>query len=214
MSTAPFFFPWNGVAVGDYTLTAHVETSLDLDATSDPVGVSVIPAPDSTFVPLGGTWKYLDDGSDQGRAWRDVGFDDSGWAEAAAPFGYGYGDEATVVGFGPDAENKFVITYFRNSFTVGDPSLYATIAGELDYGDGAIVYLNGTEVFRINMPPGVAQFDSLAPDAADYPPEPFTLNLSQLLAGVNVVAVEVHQGSVTSSDIRFDFLLQGEPAAN
>ena len=56
LSTAPFFFPWNGVwKVGDYTLTAHVETSLDLDATSDPVGVSVIPVPDSTFVLLGGT---------------------------------------------------------------------------------------------------------------------------------------------------------------
>ena len=119
-----------------------------------------------------------------------------------------------MVGFWPDAENKFVTTYFRNSFTVGDPSLYATIAGELDYDDGAIVYLNGTEVFRINMPPGMAQFDSLATGAADYPPEPFTLNLSQLLAGVNVVTVEVHQGSATSSDIRFDFLLQGEPAAN
>ena len=110
LSEAPFFFPWIGVTVGDYTLTAHVETSLGLEATSDPVDVSVIPVPDSTFVPLGDTWKYLDDGSDQGRAWRDVGFEDSSWAEAPAPFGYGYGDEATVVGFGSDADNKFVTT--------------------------------------------------------------------------------------------------------
>ena len=130
-STPPFAFPWIGVAVGDYTVTAHVETSLDLDATSDPVDVSVIPVPDSTFIPFGDTWKYLDDGSDQGTAWRDAAFDDSGWAEGPALLGYGYGDEATVVGFGPDAGNKFVTTYFRKSFTVDDPSLHVSLSGGL-----------------------------------------------------------------------------------
>ena len=64
------------------------------------------------------------------------------------------------------------------------------------------------------MPPGAAQFAAVAPDATDYPPEPLTLNVSQLLAGVNVVAVEIHQGTVTSSDMRFDLLLEGVPAPN
>jgi hypothetical protein len=72
------------------------------------------------------------------------------------------------------------------------------------------VYLNGSEVYRINMPPGVVGFDALASDAADYASEPLALNLNQLLPGTNVVAVELHQGNVASSDLLFDLRLEGE----
>lgn len=207
---APFTFVWNEVAVGDYTLTARATTSLDLEAMSDPVDISVMPVPESTFIPLGDTWKYLDDGSDQDVVWRDPAFDDTDWAEGRAQLGYGVGGEATEVGFGADAESKFVTTYFRKTFTVDDPADYASLRGLLTYDDGAIVYLNGTEVFRINMPAGTVGFDALAADAADYDPEPLALNLNQLLPGTNVVAVEIHQGNVASTDIMFDLLLEGE----
>ena len=55
-----------------------------------------------TLVSAGASWRYLDDGSDQGSAWRNPGFDDTGWASGAAQLGYGDGDEATMVGYGPD----------------------------------------------------------------------------------------------------------------
>lgn len=207
---APFTFVWNQVAVGDYTLTAHAKTSLDLEATSAPVSVNVLPVPESTFIRLGDTWIYLDDGSDQGTAWRAPDFDDAEWGEGRAQLGYGFGDEATEVGFGADAENKSVTTYFRKTFTVDDPADYARLTGALAYDDGAVVYLNGTEVFRINMPAGAVGFDVLAADAADYDPEPLVLNVNQLLPGDNVVAVEVHQGNVASSDLAFDLLLEGQ----
>ena len=206
----PFTFPGRQVAVGDYTLTARATTSLGLDATSAPVSVSVTSVPESTFIRLGDTWRYLDDGSDQGTAWRDAGFDDAGWQEGEAQLGYGSGDETTAVGFGPDAENKYITTYFRKTFTVEDPAEFTGLRGALTYDDGAIVYLNGSEVFRINMPGGVVGFDALAFDAADYAPEPLALNLNQLLPGTNVVAVEIHQGNVASTDLIFDLMLMGE----
>jgi len=84
---APFTFPWRDVAVGDYTLTAHVQTSLGLEATSAPVGVSVTSESESLLIRLGDTWRYLDDGSDQGGAWRDAAFDDAGWKEKSGAIG-------------------------------------------------------------------------------------------------------------------------------
>ena len=208
--TAPFTFPWRQVAVGDYTLTAHVQTSLGVDATSAPVNISVTSVPESAIIRLGDSWRYLDDGSDQGTAWRDAALDDAGWPEGEAQLGYGFSDEATEVGFGPDAENKYVTTYFRKTFTVDDPADYASLTGALTYDDGAIVYLNGSEVFRIKMPGGVVSFDTEAFDAADYAPEPLSLNLNQLLPGTNVVAVEIHQAGGASSDLIFDLMLEGE----
>jgi hypothetical protein len=67
-----------------------------------------------------------------------------------------------------------------------------TICAELIHDEGATVYLNGSEVYRFTMPSGVAGFDALASDAADYASEPLALNLNQLLPGSNVVAVEIH----------------------
>ena len=43
--------------------------------------LSMVDARAAVFIETGATWKYLDDGSDQGTAWRTSGFIDSGWAE-------------------------------------------------------------------------------------------------------------------------------------
>src|SRR5688572_12801431 len=68
------------------------------------------------LVARGATWKFKDDGSDQGTAWREVDFNDSAWTQGPAQLGYGDGDEKTVVSFGSDKNNKFVTTYFRHTF--------------------------------------------------------------------------------------------------
>src|SRR5439155_10245604 len=75
-----------------------------------------------TYIATGATWKYLDNGSNQGTAWRATSFDDSAWKSGAAQLGYGDGDETTVVGYGGNANNKYVTTYFRKAFNVADPS--------------------------------------------------------------------------------------------
>ena len=81
-----------------------------------------------TLVDQGATWRYLDDGSDQGIAWRDPGFEDSSWALGPAELGYGDGDEATVVDCGDcgvcPCDPKFTTTYFRHSFFVADASAF------------------------------------------------------------------------------------------
>ena len=174
-------------------------------------GGFLIPGPvhgATTLVPAGAVWKYFADGFDPGTVWRELAYDDSAWASGPAQLGYGDGDEVTVVGFGPDPANKYITTYFRRTFGVTNLGSIASLTVRLLRDDGGIVYLNGVEVFRSNMPGGPINFNSLAivstEDSIFYegqvPP-----NL--LLAGPNIVAVEIHQNSPASSDMSFDLEL-------
>ncbi len=178
--------------------------------------VAALPAAraDDMLLPAGSRWKYLDDGSNQGTAWTAPAFNDASWASGPAQLGYGDGDEATVVSFGPNPSNKYVTTYFRCSFTATNPGQYLNLALSILRDDGAIVYLNGVEVARANMSAGAFHYQTLAPHAIDSEGEDLfkliPVSPSLLVTGSNCLAVEIHQSSVTSSDISFDLELVGE----
>jgi hypothetical protein len=170
-----------------------------------------IDAQQSTLVPAGAAWKYLDNGSDQGTAWRAAAFNDSGWKSGLAELGYGDGDEATIVGYGPNSSAKFITTYFRRAFSVTNPSAYGALTLRVLRDDGAVVYLNGTEVFRTNMPTGTVTAATRASTALGNADETTyvtaSVNPGLLVAGTNVLAVEIHQANPTSSDISFNLEL-------
>ena len=132
---------------------------------SGPTGVIADASAPVTMIPPGSTWKYLDDGSNQGTAWHAIGFNDSTWKSGPAQLGYGDGDEATVVSYGPDPNYKYVTTYFRKSFTVANPATITDLTLQLIRDDGAVVYLNGTEIYRNNMPSGTISYNTLASSA-------------------------------------------------
>ena len=154
------------------------------------------------LIARGAEWRYLDDGSDQGTAWRAVDFDDAGWATGPAQLGFGDGDEATEV------DSGHITYYFRRSITVDNPDDIAGLELAILRDDGAVVYVNGTEVHRTNMPSGTITYQTFALSAAvenEFYEHEF--DSSSLVAGTNVIAVEVHQVSRTSSDVSFDFSL-------
>jgi hypothetical protein len=160
------------------------------------------------LIPPGATWKYLDNGSDQGTTWRATAFNDTAWASGPAQLGYGDGDETTVVSYGPNSGAKYITTYFRRSFNVADASAYLNATVRILRDDGAVVYVNGTEVFRSNMPGGTVGYQTLASAAIDdntFYSASFSPSL--LVDGANVVAVEIHQANGTSSDLSFDLEL-------
>jgi uncharacterized repeat protein (TIGR01451 family) len=165
------------------------------------------------LVAAGSVWRYRDDGSNFGAVWSGQNYDDSNWKSGPAKLGYGEGDEATVVSYGPNPTNRYVTTYFRQSFLVDNPSDFASLLLRLKRDDGAIVYLNGAEVFRSNMPTGAvssvtfAASQTVGADETNF----FTTTLSSnlLVSGVNLLAVEVHQDSPTSDDLSFDLELDG-----
>ncbi len=156
------------------------------------------------------SWTYWDRGN-LAPGWQGSTFDDSGWATGSAEFGYGDGDEATVVGFGPSASSKYITTYFRTQFTVDTVPQDLTVTMVVD--DGAVVYVNGVEAVRDNMPGGAVTATTRASATRDGQAEralrAFTLDPALLVPGTNTLAVEVHQASSSSSDISLDADLVG-----
>lgn len=167
----------------------------------------------TTLIPAGSTWKYHDRGNDLGSAWKESVFDDTAWTSGRAQLGYGDGDEITTVGFGPNAANKFPTVYFRKSFQVNGRSSVKGLRLRLLRDDGAVVYLNGLEAYRNNMPEGPILFTTRA-NATVSGDEELTafveniiLDHSALREGANVLAVEVHQVNASSTDLSFDLEL-------
>jgi glucose/arabinose dehydrogenase len=167
------------------------------------------------LVPAGSTWRYLDDGTDQGSAWRSSDFDDSAWQSGLAQLGYGDNDEATVVGFGGVTTDRHETTYFRHEFDVEAVDDVEQLLLSVLRDDGAAVYLNGTEVFRTeNLAPD-APYDALAnyrgATAIGGAEEDTFVNAiipgNLLVPGTNVLAVEIHQHSRSSNDLSFDLRL-------
>jgi hypothetical protein len=209
-TTDPFSLTWSNTPAGLYALTAIATDNSNARGTSAPVNITVNVASTpttNTLIALGSVWNYLDDGSDQGTNWISPTFDDSTWTNGPAQLGYGDNDEATTVGYGPDPNNKYVTTYFRRTFVVENPAFVQELVLHVLRDDGAVVYINGQEVLRLNMPPGDITYQMFASGAGDYPFDTNTVSFSGLVAGTNVIAVEVHQGSANSSDISFELAL-------
>lgn len=171
---------------------------------------------DVTVVSEGSSWRYNDTGTDLGTAWRSPSYDDSGsgWSQGDAQLGYGDGDEATVVSFGGDNNDKDPTTYFRRQFAAPSGDI-VSLKLRLVRDDGIVVYLNGTEIVRDNLPGGTISYGTTASTFVSDENESvffeFNVPVSELLPGAtNTLAVEVHQfaetqgGSVTSSDLSFD----------
>lgn len=166
------------------------------------------------IITMGALWKYLDNGSDQGTAWKDLNFDDSNWSSGLAEFGYGDGGEATIVSYGPNVNKKYITTYFRKHFDIDKASIYRNLTLRIQRDDGAVVYLNGNEIYRTNMPPGTILYNTLSAKALSGVDEiayqSTTIDANLLRDGDNVIAVEIHQANASSSDISFNFQLIGE----
>ncbi len=153
--------------------------------------------------------------SDQGTAWESPTFDDSSWLHGPSQLGYGDGDEATVTSY-VDADpntsgvQKNATTYFRRTFQVADASQYNGLIAHVIRDDGFVMYLNGVEVCRYNMPTGTITSTTWA--SSNVPDETvwndYTIALSQLKTGTNVLAVEMHQYANNSSDISMDVRLE------
>src|SRR5690606_5510592 len=100
--------------------------------------------------------------------------------------------------------------YFRKTFTVDNPANVASLSFDLLRDDGAIVYLNGNEVLRTNMPDTGSSYATAAKSCeGDASPIRFDINRSALIQGANTIAVSIHQCNQTSSDISFGLALHG-----
>jgi hypothetical protein len=151
-------------------------------------------------------WRFENTGKDLGTAWKDKAFNDAAWPEGSAAFGLETGAVAepirTPLVRQSPAATGIVTDYFRTHFTfTGDPAT-AKVSVRHIVDDGLVAYLNGVEVYRF----GVAANQTFTTTATDHENKsegPFDIPSAALVSGDNVLAVEVHQGSATSSDVVF-----------
>jgi hypothetical protein len=164
------------------------------------------------LVNRGAVWKYHDLGQDLGTEWREEGYDDSAWNEGPAELGAGDGGEATAIDRGPDGA-RFPTVYFRKTITVVNPGDFGGLEFGLRRDDGAVIYVNGAEVYRDSNVPADATYgtytDDQTPSETAY--AAISVGASVLKAGANVIAVELHQVNATSSDLSFDLELAATP---
>ena len=158
----------------------------------------------STIVTSGDTWKYLDNGSDQGTNWRNVGFNDAAWSTGNSEFGYGESDEATLVSFGGNPNSKHITTYFRKVITLSSAYSSFILRGKRD--DGVAIYFNGVQIFKDGLTEPIL-YNTLATNALDDGQVWLSATLpgNILQVGQNTIAVEIHQAAINSSDIQLYF---------
>ncbi len=161
-----------------------------------------------TLVARAATWRYLATGVDPGTNWAAIAFDASAWNTGAAELGFGDGGEATVLAGGRTTY------YFRATFVLTNAASYNDLDLFVRRDDGVVIYLNGTEVTRNNMPTGTVTGSTLAlatiagADESTY--TEFDILHTLMVNGTNVLAAEVHQANGGFVDLSFDAELRGD----
>lgn len=162
------------------------------------------PADWETVINWGDVWNYLPGTYEPAATWKDIGFDDSQWQSGPSGFGYGDNDDATII-------SNVLSIYIRKTFTITDVSNINEALLHIDFDDGFVAYLNGIEIARENM--GIAgtppAFDAVATTFTEpqmtsgASPFLYTINDFQSILnnGENILAIQVHNVSQTSSDI-------------
>jgi hypothetical protein len=202
-------------------LKAVATDNQNIRVSSAPVGITItniINYP-FTLISAGSLWRYNDQGTNFGTAWRSLSFDDATWPQGPAQLGYSpdENDEATTLEFGPDSNNKHITYYFRRTFHLPNPSGVSELQLRYLRDDGIVIYLNGNVIVRDNFADGEVTFATPALDViSDAEESRFMTNavdFGLLVGGTNILAVEVHQQSGNSSDLSFDLELFGRGTA-
>ena len=171
-----------------------------------------------TFVEQGSLGSYLAGTTEPPTTWREVNFDDSSWRTGPSGFGFGDGDDATVL----NANTVYVRHHFKleSKLARNLTSLFLHV----DYDDGYVAYLNGHEIARENMPtpPGThtpagtlasGAHEALLYQGERLPRQQLMSFSSYLRVGENVLSVQVHNGSHVSDDLSIIMFLTGTTAA-
>jgi uncharacterized repeat protein (TIGR01451 family) len=181
-----------------------------------------------TFIPYGSSWKYWANTMANYQAnWQTVAYNDAAWPAGNGELGYGDGDEATCIPSGGGGTlclpsgNKYGSYYFRQVVNIPNPALYTSYTFNVERDDGYVLYINGVEYSRNNMPAGAVAYNTPASAAIEDAVITFTVPNTAFVAGNNTIAVEMHQSPInagtglsSSSDISFNLELFASPVFN
>jgi predicted MPP superfamily phosphohydrolase len=202
---------------------ASSDLFFDLELT----GVSAPPSGDVVIFPFGlnlnnaaTAWKYKGGGTNlDAAAWKDLAYAEPAWVTGNAALGFGANppvrstaipEDASAGGGGP-AGGRYPTLYFRKVINIADPNIYAAFKISTKFDDGIVVWVNGQQAYinNVNANPVYADWapTAIANNGADI--YNTTVATSMFTAGDNIIAVEIHQTAIGSSDLFFDMELTG-----
>ncbi|WP_163395365.1 alkaline phosphatase PhoX [Flavobacterium limi] len=165
---------------------------------------SVIQA-QTTIFDKGSSWSYDDKGVELAEQWKNPGFDVSAWKSGNGPLGYGDPVTTTIT-------KPLNAAYFTKDFTVNLADLTETVELGVMRDDGILVFLNGVEVVRDNMPAGAITYATLSSTTIDGANESvynvFSIPKANFVQGTNRISIELHNRGAGSSDLRMDAYLK------
>ena len=180
--------------------------------TVDANGQPTQPDDSTILVDDDATWAYHWSTDAVSADWTQTSYDDSSWSRGTAPIGYGTADLGTTLKPGTP-KTRPLTTYARTTFTVADPTAIGGVNVAVTADDGAVVYVNGTEVVRQRMNDGAVTAGTYASASVTTPSARADRQLvfvpaSQLVAGTNTLAVETHLNYRSSSSMTIDGTVQ------
>ncbi len=195
-------------AAGTYPVTLTVTDNMGAQGSTTANVTAVAPPASSVVVDNGQSWRWKYDATAPPAGWNTAAFDSSGWQLGNAVLGFG-GTVATNIDTFATTSLRPRAAYFTKTFTVADPSQWATLTLSTVANDGVVVYVNGTEVARSNIPAGTVTnqtFANAAPSTTKANSTPLVIQVpaSALVAGTNVVSAETHLNTRSTADVSFD----------
>ncbi|HWJ98341.1 MAG TPA: fibrinogen-like YCDxxxxGGGW domain-containing protein [Acidimicrobiales bacterium] len=190
-------------------------TAFDMNGnTAASNAVTLDPVADPNLLGFGANWKWFYAEGGPAADWAQPTFDDRTWATGQAELGFGDSDEKTLISTNPAP--RPLTGYFRTTVDIADPAAFRTVLASLIRDDSAVVYVNGVEVGRDNLPAGPIAFATpastiISDRAVEKTPISITIPASAFKAGTNVIAVEIHNNDRWSGDMSMDLKLTGQP---
>jgi len=179
-----------------------------LDSSNAVLNVAGPLTPPIELISLTNSWRFDQTGRNLGSAWRALDYDDSSFAVGESVFWTGPFRQSLPADGNTSVETDYNGTrvntyYFRTHFNYPFvPTNVLLISSNL-IDDGAVFYINGTEVSRLRMTSGAFGYQTFAVNA---PNNGLTYESILFPAGIvhtgdNQMAVEVHQSTAASSDV-------------
>ncbi|MCU0363919.1 MAG: CotH kinase family protein, partial [Bacteroidales bacterium] len=161
--------------------------------------------------PYQSQYSYLKgkDAASLSQDWMSPVFDDSGWAKGFAPFRYGDGASGTEL---TDMMNSYSTVYLRSKFECTSSSNITKLTVLADYDDGFIIWINGNRALTVNAPAVPLHNSFAAGNHESGNGERFEIDAAAagLREGINTIAVQCFNVSLSSTDFYIDIDLKGE----